>query len=228
LEETPWADALAASDLDSWFLDQPARAAQRLDSVLKAYPLAAGAPGTRPYYLVARVYAQAGRVDRAREVLRDAAASITDTVVLRTNAPNRLFAEGEIAFTEKRPLDAIRLWRQADTLPDGPNGLCAPCLYALLGRGFTAAAQPDSAIFWYEKYLSTPFMTRYTTFVDPFNLAAAYKTLGELYEEKGNRAKARENYQKFVALWEKADPELQHVVQTVKARIVRLSGEPPP
>jgi tetratricopeptide (TPR) repeat protein len=177
---------------------------------------------------MARLYASAGRADRARDVLREAAVVITDTVTLRANTPARLLAEGELEFAEGRPLEAIRLWRQADTLPDGPNGPCAPCLYASLGRGFAAARQADSAIFWYEKYLSTPYMARYSTFVDPFNLGAAYKTLGELYEDKGNRATARDYYQKFVTLWEHADPELQPVVKSVQARIVRLSGEPPP
>jgi tetratricopeptide (TPR) repeat protein len=226
--ESPWTDAIRASDRDSWFLDQPERAARRLDSVTAVHPLATGPPGTRPYYTVAQIYAHAGRPDRAREVLRGAAALPADTVLIRTSSSGRLNAEGEIAFADGKPLEAIRLWRQADTLPDGPDGACAACLYASLGRGFAAARQPDSAIYWYEKYLTTPHIARYTTFVDPYYLAAAYKSLGELYEEKGNRARAREYYQKLIALWDKADPELQHVVETVKARANRLAGEPPP
>lgn len=58
---------------------------------------------------------------------------------------------------------------------------------------------------------------------DPFYLGGTYKRLGELYEQKGDRAKAVENYQKFVDLWKDADPELQPKVQAVRDKLRKLT-----
>jgi eukaryotic-like serine/threonine-protein kinase len=48
---------------------------------------------------------------------------------------------------------------------------------------------------------------------------------GELYDARGDAAKAREYYGRFVDLWKDADPELQPVVRDVRARLVRLAGQ---
>ena len=53
------------------------------------------------------------------------------------------------------------------------------------------------------------------------------RRLGELYEERGDRARALEYYGKFVDLWRNADPELQPQVTDVKQRMSRLAGEQP-
>ena len=49
------------------------------------------------------------------------------------------------------------------------------------------------------------------------------KRLGELYEEKGERAKAAGAYSRLSQLWERADPELQAVVAQVRRRDEPLS-----
>lgn len=63
----------------------------------------------------------------------------------------------------------------------------------------------------------------YRLFGDPAWLPGIYNRLGELYEAKGDKAKAESYYTKFVALWEKADPELQPKVAEAKKRIARLA-----
>ena len=66
--------------------------------------------------------------------------------------------------------------------------------------------------------------------VDPGNreffLAAALRRLGEMYESKGQRAKALEYYGRFVDLWKNADPELQSAVREVRGRLAQLAREP--
>jgi len=49
--------------------------------------------------------------------------------------------------------------------------------------------------------------------------------LGDLYEARGNRAKAIEYYQRYVALLAHADPPLAAQVALVRDKIVRLTGE---
>ena len=63
------------------------------------------------------------------------------------------------------------------------------------------------------------------TLEDPWARAPSLKRLGELYEARGDRAKAIENYSRFVDLWKDADPVLQPTVREAKARMVKLTGE---
>jgi len=92
-----------------------------------------------------------------------------------------------------------------------------------LARTFDDMNQPDSALAAYETYVTAP---------EPgpagrqWYLAAAYRRLGSLYEEKGNKDKALEYYGKFTALWKDADPDLQPAVTEVKQRMSALVGEP--
>ena len=51
------------------------------------------------------------------------------------------------------------------------------------------------------------------------------RRLGEFYEERGDSERAVGHYANFVELWENADPDLQPVVEDVRARIARLVGE---
>ena len=54
--------------------------------------------------------------------------------------------------------------------------------------------------------------------------AWSLQRLGDLYEAKGNNARALDAYARFVDLWKNADPELQPTVRDVRARIDRLRG----
>jgi len=56
-------------------------------------------------------------------------------------------------------------------------------------------------------------------------LPASLRRVGELYEGRGDRAKAREYYGRFVDLWRDADPGFQPIVRDVRARMARLAGE---
>jgi tetratricopeptide (TPR) repeat protein len=97
-----------------------------------------------------------------------------------------------------------------------------PGMYEL-ARTFDDMGQPDSALAVYEVYATKP---------EPgpsgrqWNLATAYRRLGTLYQEKGNKDKALEYYGKFTALWKDADADLQPRVKDVKQRMSELVGEP--
>jgi len=56
-------------------------------------------------------------------------------------------------------------------------------------------------------------------------LPRAHKRLGELYGARGDRAKAREYFGRFVDLWKDADPELQRSVTAARTALKRLSAE---
>jgi hypothetical protein len=62
---------------------------------------------------------------------------------------------------------------------------------------------------------------------DAWTLAATYRRLGELFEERGDREKAIDSYGKFIDLWKQADAELQPQVREIKGRLAKLVGENP-
>jgi tetratricopeptide (TPR) repeat protein len=124
---------------------------------------------------------------------------------------------GSIALAERRPRDAITEFRQQD------QGDCTICTLASLGRAYDDAGQADSAVAAYERYIGTPYVFR--MFSDAIWLARTYYRLGELYEARGEPAKAAENYAKFVRLWKDADPELRPKVLDAKSRLKALTGE---
>ena len=103
------------------------------------------------------------------------------------------------------------------------NNQCTLCGTFEVAAAFAKLNQPDSARAYYEEYLKGEDGFRIRQDLD--HLAATYQRLGELYEAKGDRANARENYEKLLDLWKTADPELQPIVTDTKERVARLSGE---
>ena len=205
--------------MDAWYRGDTARALAQVDSLLRVTPIT---PRTERWVPqgIANLYSLAGAPARARAVLRQWDASLSDTAMRRQTERSRVQMEAEIALAEKRPRDAIALFRRADREGDGLPTLCNFCLPADLGRGFDAANMPDSAITYLERYIATPSAGRLE--MDSWFLAAAHKRLGELYEARGDAARAVSHYGAFVELWKHADPDLQPKVAAVRARLERL------
>ena len=55
--------------------------------------------------------------------------------------------------------------------------------------------------------------------IDAGAFAATLQRLGALYRARGENAKARDYYGRFVALWKDADPELQPIVAEARAAL---------
>jgi tetratricopeptide (TPR) repeat protein len=177
--------------------------------------------GLRQYYSFMAAYARLGQLAKAKALLVRADAAVTDEESRYLYQVSRHRALAEVALAERRYTDALSEFRAADRRPDGPSGSCAVCLHGDLARVFDAAGQRDSAIAEFSAYHGTAGIV--SGGYDGTNLAGSYKRLGELYEAKGDVKRAVEQYDKFVALWKNADPELQPVVRDVRARITRLT-----
>lgn len=219
------AEKLWRASLDVWHRNQRERGFARLERVLAQTPLNSlplvSPLQSEPYYLwVARIFAQAQRPDRARAMLAQFNAANRDTALKRVSEPAVYGVLGEIALAEGRPREALREFRRADRLADGPIQLFALGLHADVGRAFDQAGMADSAIATFELYLETPQLTRFSH--DAVYLAHILQRLGALYEAKGDRAKAIEHYERFIQLWRNADPELQPRVAEARRRIELL------
>ena len=211
---------------DAWYRGDNRAAIRKLDAALASMPVKAMAArkDATPFF-VAAVYAASGRPDRARAVIADYDAIVgRDTMRGRIDEGMRLWTMAQVAMADQRYADALKLFRQWDSGPDGPRNACAPCGAMWYGRVFDLMGQADSAIAEYQRFSDTPFSAQITgpQSSDEMFRAATYKRLGELYEAKNDTLRAVQNYSKFVNLWKDADPELQPKVAEVRKRLSRL------
>ncbi len=209
--------AVRRASLDVRHRDRPLAGLKAIAAALVRHPLNSIPPLDRPYAALAQFYAEAGRPEVAKRLLAEYEQVVPEGI--RRGDSLRLAAAGAIALAEGRDQDAVLTYRAWTEAARGPTlGLFE------LARAFERARQPDSALALYERVVSTPHF--YRIFDVAHALAPSLKRLGELYEERGGRAKAREYYGRFVDLWKDADPELQPVVRDVRGRIARLAAEP--
>jgi len=214
--------AIYAAWLDVRYRNRPAAALERVEAALRRHPLASIPAADRPYLDLARLYARAGRLDQAKRLVAEFERNVVEG--LRRGVSLRHAAAADIALSEGRTQDAITGYR---AWYDENEYGCPSCGWLELAGTYDKARQSDSALALYERIISTPGMFRlFFHFVDDsYGLAPTFKRLGELYEARGDRAKAFEYYGRFVDLWKGADPELQPIVRDVRARMARLASE---
>jgi tetratricopeptide (TPR) repeat protein len=211
-----WVVILQLAQLDLRYHNRPADALAIVTEALAKHPLAALDANDRPYSQLAFTYALAGQPDEAERLMTEYARAVPAGV--RAGDPDRFLADGQIAYARGKYAQASSGFRASTQ-----DNICPTCGYFELGQTFVKLSQPDSASAAFEHYVKRGGVFR--VFNDAYSLAATYQRLGELYEAKGDRAKAREYYEKLVALWKDADPELQPIVKDAKERVARLSGE---
>jgi eukaryotic-like serine/threonine-protein kinase len=217
----PFSGALDSARLDTWVLRQPERAARVLDAALTGTTFRSMTERQHASVLaIVALMAIANKPDRARSVLA-LWESRADTAARRMNLAAFTEAKAELALAEGEALDAVALFRAADAQPEGAMAACIViCTSAQLARAFDRAELPDSAIAWYEQYVSTPYHLR--LFEDAWHLAPSHERLAQLYEARGDRARAERHYRRFVELWSRADPELQPRVAAARQHLARL------
>jgi len=201
------------------------RAVQRLDSLMAEPGYAALEVTNRPYEEIAFLYAMGGRGDRGAEVFNDGKRAVelsgpAGAGLLRQRWHRMLSPAIQAAtmLQNGRLREAAAAFRQARTAFGYTNWLPE------IGTALDRAGATDSALAVYQEYLGSSFNFR--IFTDPNNLAPVLRRTGELYEARGDRARAVATYQRFVDLWRNADLELQPQVVEVKRRLTALTAEP--
>ena len=187
-----------------------------LDEALRRHPPDSLPKLDRPTAELALVNALAGRVPQARQLLTAYERDVPEGV--RRGQWEWYRARGWVALTEGRAVEAVTAFVAGRHALD-----CPDCGAWDEGVAYERAGQPDSALAAYQR--ATAPGSVWKPIGDTWGLAPSLKRLGELYEEKGDKAKALENYSRFVELWKEADPVLQTAVREVKARMAKLAGE---
>jgi eukaryotic-like serine/threonine-protein kinase len=203
--------------LDVRYGHHPLAGRKEVEAALAHHSLSSMPTWDRPYSSLAEFYAEAGRPEVARQLLTEYNRLVPERI--RRGNPDRLAVPAAIALAEGRAQDAILLYRAWRDEADGPlQGLFE------LATAYERARQPDSALAVYERSIVTPG-DRLEDFRGAYALTATLKRLGELYEARGDRAKALVYYGRFVDHWKGADPDLQPTVRDVRARLARVARE---
>jgi tetratricopeptide (TPR) repeat protein len=101
---------------------------------------------------------------------------------------------------------------------------CSPCGRHFLAQAWDRSGVADSALKYYELAATLP-NTDNQGVEDAVWQPSTLRRLGELYESRGDKAKALDYYGQFVSLWKNADPDLQPQVKRVKEAMAKLAGE---
>jgi eukaryotic-like serine/threonine-protein kinase len=200
------------------YREDPRAAKLALDAVLRSHPLERLQPQERP--LLAGIYAatSAGDLDLANRLLEEFSRN-------RGNIPGRAWgfllqlARGEVLSLKKESLpEGLAAFRKA-------AAVCAYCAEAPLGLAFERAGMADSALAHYQHWADVGEQI-WEAGVYYHWAPLAYVRLGELYQAKGDTARAVDYYGRFTELWREADPEFQPKVKEVRLRIADLKAEP--
>ena len=177
-------------------------------------PMSEMRPASRPWHELAQVAAVTRDAQLAREALSGFEADAPQLGLVNAEA-ERVYQAAWLAIATARYDDAARGF--LDAAPGIPFFLEFLAIVAT-ADAFDLAGKPDSAIAYHEKFVAThdPYSEAHALF-----RAGSHKRLGELYEARGDTAKAESHYVKFIELWKDADPELQPKVREVRERLAR-------
>jgi DNA-binding SARP family transcriptional activator len=223
--------AIELAGMQAWFLGDTARALETVRAELETRPLASIEPIDRPYPALAGFYAIVGEPEQARETLMEWEVIVPPDLRRREEVSRRL-GWSVVAIAEGRPEDALAELRFAQK-----GDRCPICQLPLLGGLYESLGQADSALAVYERYLSTPYAERcvptpYTMRAlggtspaagfDPYWMPVVYERLSAQYEQRGDTAKAIDNYGRLVDLWKHADRQLSPRVAAARLALDSL------
>jgi len=218
---TTVADSLQFSWVDLLYYGDTASAVRRMDRVLAKNNLKAQPYTQRPYLGLVSFFAATGNIPRARQFLSEFESEMPDSSTRRTFSNAKHSGLAVIALAEKKYDLALKEVWASDTTYDGPDGSCTICILGDVAQIHADAGSPDSAIYYFEKRLNTPFTGR--SGMDAFNKAIYVRELAAQYEKKGDAVNAAKYYREFIAAWENADAKLQPKVADAKRRLSRLA-----
>jgi len=199
---------------ERFILEDLAAGRQLLDTALERYPLESLPPLDRPYGNLAMAYAAAGNLPFAKQLVAEY--ERTPEADHSVNAEKWGYgARGVIALAEGRSADAVVLFKKFDA-----GNLCATCGGPWIGRAFEQAGMPDSAEVYFRRFVDTPSSELW---YDDAHLVHALRSLGHIYEERGDYANARAMYSRLAKLYENAEPAFRPIYDEAMTGLGRLS-----
>ncbi|MGH7516919.1 MAG: protein kinase domain-containing protein [Gemmatimonadales bacterium] len=201
------------------------RGVRRTGAAMRGRALSSIPPLDRPYLDIAYDYAFAGRGDLAQAALDERRrvleqAGVAGRAALAAHGHDNWYGIVRArTFAANGQIDSAIALLNPPAQP-GNDVWSLPHLGAL----YDAAGRADSAVVIYERFLARRALIRDE--VDGWHRPRILYRLGELYEARGDRARAADYYSQFAGLWRDADPELQPRVREARHRLAVLTTEP--
>jgi tetratricopeptide (TPR) repeat protein len=198
---------------------------RRLDALwADSRRITAGRPAIQRNYLAfAMMYAHAGAGARGRQVLEEYRGALDARERSRISTRGDLaLIDGMVALAENRVEDAFARLNEGCALWRSQYGVCDAGANPYLAEAYDRAGNADSALAIYERFTTLQVRNNASEWA---RVAPISRRLGELYEARGDAAKAIQHYGRFVELWRDADARLQPMVRDARERIARLSRD---
>jgi serine/threonine protein kinase/tetratricopeptide (TPR) repeat protein len=166
------------------------------------------------------ICAEMGRLADARNVAEEIK-GLVETSLYKKSIRHYHFLMGMIQLKRKDYSEAIKSFLDSVSLFPHPNTWeTENALYMYhLARAYYESGDMRKARDEFERIVE--FLPGRTLYGDLY--AQSYYRLGTIYQGQGNKAKASENYRKFLDLWKDADPGLPEV-EDAKTRLAGLMG----
>jgi tetratricopeptide (TPR) repeat protein len=176
-------------------------------------------PSTFDHLAIGRIYAMAGRPDRAREVIQDYLAEVDEEFRSTDGQEAGLAllqslidsAEGRAEEALEKALRARELWTDCDF-----------CALTELGAAYADVGRHQEAVETYQGYLDKPVLFRLGN--DNFGLHQVLIGMARSYEAIGDPEKAAEYYRWILRLWSDPDPELLPRIAELESALARVEG----
>ena len=201
-----------------------------VESALSRYPIGALTPPRQVDLILAAFFADAGHAQRGRAFLSRYVQDVRPAVAGQKLElpPSYYGAQGAIALAEGRLTEAIRALESAaageSRAPLAPD--------FRLGLAWERAGARDSATRVYERFVDgfgaalvsspltdSPLAGSPLGRADAWAVPYALASLAELHEARGDRPTAAGYLERFLELWEGADPPLQDEVRDARERL---------
>ncbi len=175
------------------------------------------------YFWEAVAQLEIGNLPEAEKLTREID-RLTPELMRKTNS-SIPYLRGRLALARKNLPDALKLLDEAVAHCLGESTQGWPQKDALYLYSLASACldmgDVDNALKNYEK-ITLLTLSRYE-WGDLY--ARSYYNLGKIYEQKGLKSKAGENYEKFISLWKDCEPQFRPLVEDARKRLASLQSK---